>query len=461
MLEDFRMSASPNIDPYVPPHSLEAEMCTLGAMMLSQTACDKVFQLARESDFYSPAHREIYRAIQQLSMRSKAVDLVTVRNELIERGIFKDVGGSEYLVQLMDAPENPNYAEHYAQIVLDKATTRRLEEAGHKISHLAHDPDKLTQEKVDEAESMIFEINQSRLGKEMKPIRQVARKFFEKIDLFYDTGEPLRGSPSGYYDLDNTTGGFFGSDLIIVAARPSMGKTALVLNFALNVAAQDKGAVAVFSIEMSGEQLVRRMLSMLSKTSMGILKEERLTDDTYQRLADACETLYSLPIHIDDSSEITPLDMRGKCRRLKAEAGLSLVIVDYLQLMKGNRKTENRVNEISEIARGLKSLAKELDVPVIALSQLNRGVESRDDKRPMLSDLRESGSIEAEADLVMLIYRDAYYKEKTLQIEERVFDADRVEEAELIIAKHRNGPTGTVLVGFQPNYARFVNLQQV
>ncbi|MBS1705061.1 MAG: replicative DNA helicase [Armatimonadetes bacterium] len=454
------MSAAPEFTQYVPPHSLEAEMCTLGAMLLSEKACDEVLHQLKDLDFYSPAHREIYRSIQSLNLQGRAVDIVTVKNELIERNLLIQAGGTEYLLQVAESVPSPGYAKHYAEIVLDKSTMRRLDDAGQSIIKLAHDTEKPAKERIDEAESMIFEINKDRLGREMKPIRSLAKDFFIKIDEFYDTGEPLRGIPSGYYDLDEMTGGFFGSDLLIVAARPAMGKTSLVLNFALNVAAQQKGNVAIFSIEMSGEQLVRRMLSMLSQTSMGILKKDKLYDDDYQKLADACETLYGLPIHIDDSSEISPLEMRGKCRRLKAEGGLSLVVIDYLQLMKGSRKTENRVQEISDIARGLKTMAKELEVPVIALSQLNRGVESRDDKRPMLSDLRESGSIEAEADMVMMIYRDAYYKAREIPEDEQpVYDPNRVEEAELIIAKHRNGPTGTVRVGFQPSYARFVNLQ--
>ncbi|HWA82093.1 MAG TPA: DnaB-like helicase C-terminal domain-containing protein, partial [Fimbriimonadaceae bacterium] len=233
-----------------------------------------------------------------------------------------------------------------------------------------------------------------------------------------------------------------------------MGKTSLALDFALAAARQDKGAVAIFSLEMSGIQLVRRMVSMVSGISSHALKGPNITPEVYRKLADACEHLYSLPIHIDDASDVSPLEMRGKCRRLKAEAGLSLVVVDYLQLMRGSRRTENRTQEISDIARSIKAMAKELKVPVIALSQLNRGVETREDKRPVLSDIRESGSIEAEADLVMLLYRDAYYKAKE-ERREIDMDPDNVEDAEVIIAKHRNGPTGKVILGFQPAYARY------
>jgi replicative DNA helicase len=450
---------STDVHGHVPAHSLEAELCALGAVMLSERALEPVIMMLNEEDFYSPAHREIFKAIKQLAISSTAVDLLTVKNELIERGQLQHIGGMEYLVQMMDHVPSASNAEHYASIVLDKATIRRLADAGHDIVSIANTTDMNAAEKVDKAESMIFQLGRQRLGKEFAPVRSLAKEFFVQIDEFYETGQAIIGTPSRFYDLDKMTGGFYGGDFSIVAARPSMGKTSLVLNFALNVARQNVGNVAIFSLEMSGQQLVRRMLSMISGVGMGVLKGERLPDETYQKLADACESLYALPIFVDDSSDVSPMEVRGKCRRLKQEGGLAMVIIDYLQLMRGSRKTENRVQEISEIARGLKAISKEFDVPVLALSQLNRGVEARDDKRPMLSDIRESGSIEAEADLVMFIYRDQYYKAKEAHDEE-VFDPDRVEEAEIIIAKHRNGPTGKVILGFQTNYARFVNLQQ-
>lgn len=444
---------------FVPPHSLEAEMCALGAMMLTEKAREDVLGILKDSDFYSPAHREIFRAVHQLAIQSRAVDLVTVTNELTERGLLGQVGGVDYLIQINESVPSAANAEHYASIVLDKATLRRLEEAGHNIVKIAHGTENTASEKVDEAESMIFKLGRQRLGKDLVPVRSLAKDFFAEIDEFFETGIPVLGRSTGFVDLDKMTGGFYGGELTILAARPSMGKTSLALNFALNAAKLREGNVAIFSIEMSGHQLVRRMLSMMSRVGMGMLKQDRLPDDMYQRLADACENLYSLPIFIDDSSEISPMEVRGKCRRLMQEGGLSMVMVDYLQLMRSSRKTENRVQEVSDIARGLKALSKELNVPVIALSQLSRNVENRDDKRPMLSDIRESGSIEAEADLVMFIYRDEYYKAKEMQ-DETVFNPDRVEKAELIIAKHRNGPTGKVVIGFQPNYARFGDLRE-
>ncbi|MBL8087505.1 MAG: replicative DNA helicase [Chthonomonas sp.] len=453
------MAAVTRFDDYVPPHSLEAEMCALGAMLLNEKACDDVIGMLKDGDFYSPAHREIFKSIYQLASHSRAVDLVTVKNELQERGLLPNVGGTDYLIQIAESVPSASNAEHYAGIVLDKATLRRLEDAGHQIVQLTHDGEATANEKVDQAEGLIFQVGRQRLGKELQPIRSVAKDFFIQIDEFFETGQAVLGHPSGFFDLDKMTGGFYGGDFTVLAARPSMGKTSLALNFALNVARENKGNVAIFSIEMGAQQLVRRMLSMISRVSMGVLKRDRLPDETYQKLADACESLYTLPIFIDDSSEISPMEMRGKCRRLKQDGGLAMVVVDYLQLMRSSRRAENRVQEVSEIARGLKALAKELEVPVVALSQLSRGVEAREDKRPMLSDIRESGSIEAEADLVMFIYRDSYYKAKEEGAEEN-FDADRVEESEVIIAKHRNGPTGKVVLGFQPSYARFVNLRK-
>ena len=274
----------------------------------------------------------------------------------------------------------------------------------------------------------------------------------------------MSGQQVGFTDLDRITSGFYPGDFVIIGARPAMGKTSLALDMALNVAKeivkQEKlGSIAVFSLEMSSIQLVRRMASMISGVSMTVLKTGKITNAHYKDLADGCEALYELPIYIDDASDVTPLEMRGKCRRLKAERGLSLVIVDYLQLMKGSRRTENRVQEISDIARSCKSMAKELGCPVIALSQLNRSVESREDKRPQLSDIRESGSIEAEADVVMLLYREAYYKAKE-EHRDIPWNPDDVEVAEIIVAKHRNGPTGIVKLGFQPAFARYKNLYQ-
>lgn len=447
------------IEDFVPPHNIEAEMCALGAMLLSERASDEVAVMLEDRDFYRPAHQEIYRCIRQLAIERTAIDLVTLKSELIARNQLEAIGGVDYLVQIAESVPSAANATHYAQIVLDNSMMRRLSETGHQIVQLVRNPELDTDEKLDEAERLLFENGRNRLGKHFAPVRSLAKDFFADVENLVESGEPILGSPSKFYDLDRTTGGFYGGELTIVAARPSMGKTSLVLSFALNVANESKKNVAIFSIEMSGKQLVRRMISMLSGVSMSAMKRPNLSTDEFEKLADACERLYGLPIYVDDSSDISPLEMRGKCRRLAADGELGLVMVDYLQLMRGSKRTENRVQEIGEIARSLKSLARELDVPVIALSQLNRGVEARPDKRPMLSDIRESGSIEAEADLVMFIYREAYYKSREAGGEEQVFDPNATEEAEIIIAKHRNGPTKTITLGFQPNYARFVNLK--
>lgn len=442
-----------------PIRSIEAEMCALGTMLLSERAAEEVVSMLGPDDFYQPSHKTIFQAIRQLVSNAKPVDLVTLRDELTARNQLQQVGGTDYLIQIMESVPSAANAASYAKIVLDKATLRRLEEAGRQIVSVVRDTEIVdADDKVDKAEQLVFEVGRRRLGKDFQHIQGLAKEFFLDVDHIIETGEPMLGTATGFYDLDSLTTGFYPGDFIIVAARPSMGKTALVLNFALNVAKRNVGNVAVFSLEMSGQQLVRRLVSMISGVSSSALKKSTLSENEYQQLADACEMLYNLPIYIDDSSDVSALEMRGKCRRLKQDGGLALVLVDYLQLMRSSKRTENRVQEISEIARSLKALAKELQVPVIALSQLNRSVEARENKRPMLSDIRESGSIEAEADLVMFIYRDQYYKEKE-QVVEIDQNPDRVEEAEIIIAKHRNGPTGKVILGFQPQYARFVNLK--
>jgi len=440
----------------VPPHNMEAEMASLGAMLLGDRGTDSILTILNEDDFYSPAHREIFRACHAIAGAGKAVDLVTLRNELSQREVLDGVGGLDYLIQLAESVPSASNAPYYAGIVLDLATLRRLESAGHDIVALVHDREKDADDKVDEAESLVFEVGRKRLGRQFESVKSLAKEFFSDVDHLIETGEPILGQASGFKDLDDMTTGFYGGDFVILAARPSMGKTSLAMNIAMNVARAGKGSVAVFSLEMSAKQLVRRMVSTISGVPTQVLKKSNLETRDYQRLADACEDLYSLPLMIDDTSDVSALEMRGKCRRLKADHGLAMVVVDYLQLMRGSRKSENRTQEVSDIARALKSLAKELDVPVLALSQLNRGVENRPDKRPQLSDIRESGSIEAEADLVMFIYRDSYYRAKEEGTGSQ--NTDEAEVAEIIVGKHRNGPTGVRLLGFQRAYTRFTLL---
>jgi len=439
----------------VPLHSLEAEMATLGSMMFSDSAAERLVHILEDRDFYRPAHREIFRALAQLVIGAKPIDLVTLKDQLVSREKLQEVGGEDYLMQIAEFVPSAANAEHYAQIVIDKSILRKLEQAGRSIIGNVREADEKSADvKLDEAEKLVFEVGRRRGNGRTQHVSSLAKEFFIDIDNVIESGEPLCGITSGFSDLDRMTTGFYGGDLTIIGARPSMGKTSLALDFALSAARERKGAVAIFSLEMSGISITRRLVSMISGLSSQAFKTTNITPEMYRGLADACEHLYSLPLHIDDSSDINPMEMRGILRRMKAESGLALVLVDYIQLMKGVGKPENRTQEMGSIARGLKGIAKELNVPVIALSQLNRGVESRTDKRPVLSDIRESGDIEAEADLVMLLYRDAYYKAKEERREDE-WDPDQVEEAEVIIAKHRNGPTGKVILGFQQAYARY------
>jgi replicative DNA helicase len=440
-------------------HSTDAEMTALGSMFYGERAADLVFGILEDQDFYVPAHREVFRAMRQLQFEYKPIDPITLRAELIRRGKFEEIGGESNLIRLFEFVPSPVNGPFYAEVVRDYAILRALEGAGHDIAGLARQTEMSIAEKITAAEASVFEIGARRLGKEFLTMRDLAKDVFLDVDLVLETGDETIGLPSGFYDLDELTTGFYGGDLVIVAARPAMGKTSLVLAIALHVAKTFKDQnVAIFTLEMSGKQLARRLVSMLAKVNAHEMKKPSLTDYQYKQIADAVEHLYDMKIHIDESSDISGFEILGKCRRLKKEGGLSLVVVDYLQLMRGNRKTENRVQEVSDIARSLKAMAKELDVPVIALSQLSRGVENRDSKIPQLSDLRESGSIEAEADMVMMIYRESYYKDRSS--EEREFDPDRVDEADIIIAKHRNGPTGTIKLGFQKTYALFSNLKR-
>ncbi len=433
-------------------------MTTLGSMFFGERIADQIFGLVEDEDFYHPNHREIFRAMRQLQYEYKAIDPITLRAELVRRGKLDTIGGDSYLIRIVEYVPSPVNGPFYAEIVRDYAVLRALENAGHSIASVAKETEKSVTDKIQAAEGIVFDIGARRLGKDFQHMRDLAKDVFLDVDMVLETKEEAIGVPSGFSDFDELTTGFYGGDLVIVAARPSMGKTSLVLAIARHVAEKFRDQnVAVFSLEMSSKQLARRLVSMISKVSSHEMKKPFLSDNQYKRIADAVEHLYDLPIHIDDSSDISGFEMLGKCRRLKREGGLSLVVVDYLQLMRSHKKTDNRVNEVSDIARSLKAMAKELDVPVIALSQLSRNVEHRENKRPQLSDLRESGSIEAEADMVAMIYREQYYKDRE-NPEEANPDPLRNEPAEIIIAKHRNGPTGSVTLGFQPTFALFNNV---
>jgi replicative DNA helicase len=446
-------------DGLVPLHSVEAEMSTLGAMLYSERAIEQVLAIVSEEDFYLPSHRMIFTAMKNLASKSQPIDPISTKLTLIESGHLADVGGENYLINLLEFVPSAANATYYANQVLERSLARKLDAAGHDIIGIAREPDMDADDRIDKAERLIFDVGNKRLGRDFVHINPLTKEYMLEVDTLMEFNEPALGLRSGFHDLDDMTTGFYGGDFVIVAARPSMGKTSLVLRMAWHVAERERQPVAIFSLEMGANQLTRRFASMISNVSPGVLKRPNLEVKEYKKLADACERMYDLPLYIDESSDISALEMRGKCRRLKREHGLGLIIVDYLQLMKGNKKTENRVQEISDIARSLKNMAKELQVPVIALSQLNRSVENRENKRPQLSDIRESGSIEAEADLVMFIYRDDYYKDRE-KPEEANTDPYRVEVAEILIAKHRNGPVGTVKLGFIPGYAKFENLKE-
>lgn len=453
------MASRPISQELMPLYSTDAEMSTLGSMLLSKRAAEEVSAVLEAADFYLPPHQFIFEAIFSLLENDAAIDVLTVSEVLKDRNQLDKVGGLDYLVSLAESVPTASNVLFYADIVRDKSMLRRLQDVGREIAGLAPQPERTAEEKVDEAERRIFEIRKNRLGKDFEHIKSLAYEFFTDIDRIIETKEPNLGVPTGFYDLDEITMGFQPGDLVIVAARPAMGKTSLVLNFAVHVAHQQIGNVAIFSLEMSSEQLVRRLVSMESGVTGQEMRQPNITKDQYQALANACDSLSELPLYIDDQTDITSMAMKGKCRRLRENGGLSLVVVDYLQLMRSMRQHDNRVQEVGEIARSLKGLARELKVPVVALSQLSRQVEARVDKRPLLSDLRESGSIEAEADMVMMLYREAYYKATEDEDGEPAPPLE-IEEAEVIIAKHRNGPTGKVVLGFQPRYTRFVNLKR-
>lgn len=451
----------------IPPQNLEAEQSTLGSMMLDRSALEKGLEMLRADDFYRPSHQEVFDALMSLSERDEPADLITLQEELRKRNKLDDIGGTEYLMALVDSVPTAANMEHYAKIVEQKSVLRKLIAAGTQIIGMSHDETQDVETITDQAERLIFGVGQRKLGEYFQPITPLVMQTWEWIDRrYHDKGE-ASGLPTGFTKLDHMTSGLQPNDLVIVAARPSMGKTSLALDFAVNAATKTRQTVAIFSLEMSAEQLAQRMVCAKARANAHRLRTGYFQDEEWDRLAKASSELWDSPIYIDDTTDMSAIAMRAKCRRLKAEHGLGLVVVDYLQLMRSHRNIENRVQEISEIARGLKSLARELRVPVIALSQLSRAVEKREDKRPMLSDLRESGSIEAEADMVMMLYRPEYYSQKevadTAAISGRdgsSFDVDKrnIEVTEIIIGKHRNGPTGTVKIGFVREFASFENL---
>lgn len=431
----------------VPPHSIEAEESVLGAMILDKDAITEVTDIIKDVDFYREAHKEIFGAIIELYNKNQPVDLVTVSDQLITIGKLEETGGIEYLADLTSAGVVTTNARYYAKIIDEKSTLRRLIRASSEIIESGYE----TQDAalvLDQAEKTIFDISQKQNKEGMTAIKEVLVNAYDEIERMYEHEGGLTGITTGFIDLDMKTSGFQRSDMILVAARPSMGKTAFSLNLCHNAALKGDGCVAIFSLEMSKEQLVQRLLSSESHIPLGKIRNGELEEQDWIDLTKGMSTLSNAKIFIDDTPAVTVMEVRAKCRRLKMEHGLDMVMIDYLQLMSGN--AESRQQEISNISRGLKGLAREVDCPVVALSQLSRAPELRADHRPILSDLRESGAIEQDADVVMFLYRDEYYFP----------ESEKKGIGELIIAKQRNGETGTVELTWLGQYTKFVNLER-
>ena len=434
-----------------PPASFEAELSVLAGMLIDRDAVARALEHVNDSMFAREAHRRVFRAMKRLFERGDPIDVVTLSEELKKTDELEGVGGLEYLARLLDAVPTAANVEYHARIVREKALLRRLIDASQQIIRDAYEQgEREVDEILDQAESRIFQVAQSRVREGFVWIKEILWPTFEHIERLQESATGITGVATGYKDLDLLTTGLQKGDLIVVAGRPAMGKTSLVLNIAQNSAIDQKATVAIFSLEMSKEQLVQRLLCSESRVDAQKLRRGRLSPEEYQRLAASAAHLNTAPLWVDDSPGTTVLEMRAKARRLKSETDLGLLIIDYMQLMSSSTRTESRVQEVSEISRGLKSLARELGVPVIALSQLSRAPEQRTDRRPQLSDLRESGSIEQDSDLVMFLYRPEYYfgpQDK---------DGNSLEgRTELIIAKQRNGPTGMVQLYFQKAYTRF------
>jgi replicative DNA helicase len=433
----------------VPPQNLEAEESVLGAMMLSPGAIGAVSEVLDAGDFYRESHAKIYRAALALYAKGEPVDAITLVDELEERGDLEDAGSRTRIHELAALVPASANAGHYARIVREMATLRGLIRAGGEISILGWERPGETTDLVDRAEQIVFDLSQSRVTSEFSHIEELLKDSFERITALYEAGAEVTGTPSGFRDLDRLTSGFQPGNLIIVAARPSMGKSGLGLCMAANLAMRAEVPVAVFTLEMSKSEVTQRLMCSEAKVESQRLRTGKLAADDWPRLTAACDRLAKAPIYVDDTGSITMMEIRSKARRLKSrEPALGLILVDYLQLMTSGASVENRVQEVSQISRSLKILARDLDVPIVAMSQLSRAVEQRHDKRPILSDLRESGSIEQDADLVMFIYRDEYYDD----------ESEQQGIAEVHLAKHRNGPTDTVKLSFLKRYAKFADL---
>ena len=444
----------------VPPQNIEAEQAVLGAMLIEKEAIPKVMEILRDTDFYREAHRVIFTAMLELYNKNEAVDMITVTEILKRDSKLEDVGGIAYVTSLANAVPTAANVVYHASIIEEKSILRQLVSVSTQIASMGYEAGDDVKNIIDSAESKILEISNRKKTADFTPINEIVLDSFKSIEALMGNKNGITGLPTGFDDLDNLTSGLHGSDFVILAARPSMGKTAFALNVVQNVAiraAKRMGGgpktVAFFSLEMSKEQLVQRMLCAEANIDSQRLRIGELRDEDWAMLINTADTLSNANIYIDDTAGITAMDMRSRARRLKIEHGLDLIVVDYLQLMQGSGKKNNsgdRQQEVSEISRSLKALARELNVPVVALSQLSRSVEARQVKRPMLSDLRESGSLEQDADIVAFLYREDYYNPET----------ENKNITELIIAKHRNGPVDTVNLFFHKQFTKFVGLSK-
>ena len=432
------------------PHSVEAEQSVIGSMIMSRDAIMAASEIITSEDFYQHQYGILFDAMLELYNEGKPVDLVTLQERLREKDVPPEISSLEFARDLLNAVPTSANVRHYAAIVQDKSMLRRMIKVTEEIANTCYLQKERTEDILEDTEKKIFDLVQRRSGGDFVPIKQVVLNALDKIEKASKNKGNVTGIPTGFIDLDYKTSGFQPSDLILIAARPSMGKTAFVLNVAQHMAFKEGQTVAIFSLEMSKEQLVNRLFSLESKVDAQLLRTGNLSDEDWAKLIEGAAVVGKSNLIIDDTPGISVGELRSKCRKFKLEQNLGIIIIDYLQLMTGSKRAESRQQEISDISRNLKAIARELGVPVVALSQLSRAVEQRPDHRPMLSDLRESGAIEQDADVVMFLYRDDYYNK----------DTDKKNIAEVIIAKQRNGPIGTVELVWLPNYTKFANMKK-
>lgn len=433
----------------VPPQDVEAEQSVLGSMLLSKDAIADVVETTRGGDFYRPAHETVYETVLDLYSRGEPADAITVANELERAGQLARIGGRPYLHTLIEMVPTPAHAGEYAGIVRERAVLRRLVEAGTRITQMGYTGDGDVDDIVDRAQNEVYQVTERRTSEDYVSLGASLESTLEEIEAIHSRDGTMVGVPTGFADLDELTNGLHPGQLVVVAARPAMGKSTLGMDFARAAAVTNGLTTAIFSLEMSRSEITMKLLSAEARVELGRIRQGRMGEEDWARMAQKMGTLSDAPLFIDDSPNMSMMEIRAKCRRLKQRHDLRFVVLDYLQLMTSGKRVESRQVEVSEFSRSLKLLAKELEVPIVAISQLNRGPEQRTDRRPMLADLRESGSIEQDADMVILLHRDDYYTKEA---------SERPGEADIIVAKHRNGPTRDIAVAFQGHYSRFVDI---